>query len=97
MPSPKITRPLQGFIAAASRYVPCRTSMWAKWGMLALLCAAAAFTSSAQTFTTLVSFDDYNGMTPLYVSLVQGRDGNFYGTTEAGGVRYRIMEAQYSR
>jgi len=38
----------------------------------------------AQTFTTLVTFDGTNGFTPS-TSLVQGIDGNYYGTTEEGG------------
>lgn len=41
--------------------------------------------SSAQTFTTLLTFDSANGAEPLS-SLVQGANGNFYGTTEFGGV-----------
>jgi uncharacterized repeat protein (TIGR03803 family) len=37
------------------------------------------------TLTTLVSFDyNSNGADP-YAGLVQGSDGNFYGTTEYGG------------
>jgi uncharacterized repeat protein (TIGR03803 family) len=38
----------------------------------------------AGTLTTLVSFDSTNGANPL-AGLVEGRDGNFYGTTSAGG------------
>jgi uncharacterized protein (TIGR03437 family) len=38
----------------------------------------------AQTFTGLASFNGANGGTPS--PLVQGIDGNFYGTTEIGGV-----------
>ncbi len=33
---------------------------------------------------TLVNFNNSNGANP-YSGLVQGRDGNFYGTTESGG------------
>ena len=40
---------------------------------------------SAQVFTNLVSFNGSNGFGPHYVSLVQGRDGNLWGTTEGGG------------
>lgn len=40
--------------------------------------------SSTPTFTTLVSFDATNGFNPDG-SLVQGTDGNFYGTTAGGG------------
>jgi uncharacterized repeat protein (TIGR03803 family) len=50
-----------------------------------LLWAAAAVAVSAQTFTTLVNFDGTNGASPAFVSLVQGLDGNFYGTTLDGG------------
>jgi uncharacterized repeat protein (TIGR03803 family) len=50
-----------------------------------LLWATAALVTSAQTFTTLASFDGANGESPYYVSLVQGTDGNFYGTTFYGG------------
>jgi len=49
---------------------------------VALLCAAA-ISSSAQTFTTLVSFDGANGSLPF--GMVQGFDGNLYGVTQNGG------------
>jgi uncharacterized repeat protein (TIGR03803 family) len=44
----------------------------------------AANSSHAQTFSTLVDFDKSNGSLPQSV-LVQGFDGNFYGTTGSGG------------
>jgi uncharacterized repeat protein (TIGR03803 family) len=37
------------------------------------------------TFTTLVNFEGTNGDYPNGIALVQGFDGNFYGTTYAGG------------
>ena len=49
-----------------------------------LLWAAAAVALPAQTFTTLYSFDGRYGDYP-YASMVQGSDGNFYGTTADGG------------
>ena len=49
-----------------------------------LLCLAAAVTSSAQTFKTLATFDGKDGFNPVG-TLVQGFDGNFYGTTGGGG------------
>jgi uncharacterized repeat protein (TIGR03803 family) len=45
---------------------------------------AAATASSAQTYRTLVQFDITNGELPN-ASVVQGADGNFYGTTFSGG------------
>lgn len=46
---------------------------------------ATAIPSHGQTFTRLVKFDGANGEGPTYGSLVQGLDGNFYGTTNLGG------------
>jgi|HubBroStandDraft_5_1064220.scaffolds.fasta_scaffold29169_1 uncharacterized repeat protein (TIGR03803 family) len=60
-------------------------SFWKKACAAFVVCAATAIAASAQTFTTLVNFDGTNGATPVYVFLVQGVDGNFYGTTSAGG------------
>jgi uncharacterized repeat protein (TIGR03803 family) len=49
-----------------------------------LFCAVTAIVSPAQTFTNLWNFNDANGNSP-YGSLVEGTDGNFYGTTYEGG------------
>jgi hypothetical protein len=50
--------------------------------MVFLFCAAIA--SPAQTLNTLVSFNGTDG-SYLWGPVVQGSDGNFYGTTELGG------------
>src|SRR5208282_6384104 len=40
----------------------------------------------SQNLTTLLSFDGANGAYPFRTFLIQGTDGNFYGTTSGGGV-----------
>jgi uncharacterized repeat protein (TIGR03803 family) len=65
-----------------------RTAPLNRWSTLntaaavLLLCVATA--SPAQTFTSLLSFDEADGYLP-YAGLVQGTDGNLYGVTAAGG------------
>jgi uncharacterized repeat protein (TIGR03803 family) len=79
MTTPKGRRTMQHSIRPI---VGHRTS-WSKSACaLALLCTVTAIVSRAQTFTTLANFSETNG--PLYVSLVQGRDGKLYGTTFGG-------------
>jgi len=52
---------------------------------LGALWMAAAIAAPAQTLTTLLSFNGSNGASPAYIALVQGSDGDLYGTTEGGG------------
>ncbi|HKF01757.1 MAG TPA: choice-of-anchor tandem repeat GloVer-containing protein [Candidatus Sulfotelmatobacter sp.] len=51
---------------------------------LVAFCVMTVITMSAQTFTTLAKFNGTNGGQPEF-SLVQGSDGNFYGTTSTLG------------
>jgi uncharacterized repeat protein (TIGR03803 family) len=56
----------------------------ARLGCVALVFLAAVSVSYAQTYSVVASFDGGNGELPQ-VPLVQGADGNFYGTTMNGG------------
>jgi uncharacterized repeat protein (TIGR03803 family) len=59
---------------------------FAKWVSVCLFCAVIATASPAQTFARLTSFRySDSGAYPEYMSLVEGSDGNFYGTTPVGG------------
>ena len=68
------------------RYPMRKLGLPKKASIVFLFCVATMIASPAQTtFTTLANFDGTNGESPTYVSLVQGFDGNFYGTTFEGG------------
>jgi uncharacterized repeat protein (TIGR03803 family) len=54
-----------------------RSAFWLLW-------AAVPITGNAQTLTTLVNFNGTNGAKPL-AAMVQGKDGDLYGTTQVGG------------
>ncbi len=65
-----------------------------KWSCIGVtICVAMAIASSAQsnvshpstTFTDLLNFDGANGEYPAYMSLIQGSNGNLYGTSFGGG------------
>jgi uncharacterized repeat protein (TIGR03803 family) len=59
--------------------------MGSGWGrVLLLLCVAIASVSQAQTFKTVVNFNGSDRASPS-ASLVQGLNGNLYGTTNGGG------------
>lgn len=50
-----------------------------------VVCGVGVVQSPAQSFTRLVKLNGTDGEGPSYGSLVQGLDGNFYGTTNLGG------------
>src|SRR5579872_557178 len=53
--------------------------------LFAVVILGTALGVSAQTFTTLDIFNSTNGAGPGYETLMQGPDGNLYGTTSLGG------------
>src|SRR5579863_5081483 len=54
------------------------------FALSSMLCLVAANPTSAQTLSSLASFNLANGAWPV-AKLIQGTDGNFYGITEVGG------------
>jgi len=60
-------------------------SQWRSVYLISVLCLLTGIASSAQTFTVLADFDKATGYLPYSQALVQGFDGNFYGTTQTGG------------
>jgi uncharacterized repeat protein (TIGR03803 family) len=52
--------------------------------IVVMFLAAITIAATAQTFTTLANFDSTNGSNPT-ASVIQGTDGNLYGTTGLGG------------
>jgi len=55
-----------------------------KMAFIAVALCATTVTASAQSITTIATFDGTDGSGPL-AGLVQGFDGNLWGTTTAGG------------
>jgi hypothetical protein len=62
-----------------------KLGLWRTICLVCVFCVTMAITSPAQTYKTLVSFNGTNGAYPYPMSLIQGTDGNFYGTTIQGG------------
>jgi uncharacterized repeat protein (TIGR03803 family) len=62
-----------------------KPNRWKMDCIVFLIFAATALAAQAQTFTNLAEFNLDNGANPQFVSLVQGVDGGFYGTTQNGG------------
>ncbi len=66
------------------RVTPPTLSGWKNACAVFLFFAVSAIASSAQTFTVLLNFESSNGSGPN-APLVQGLDGNLYGTAWSGG------------
>lgn len=61
------------------------TSMLPAFSILILLCTVATLASASPTFKALVSFNGTNGSDAANYDLIQGVDGELYGTTQIGG------------
>jgi uncharacterized repeat protein (TIGR03803 family) len=61
-----------------------KLSAW-KWASAIFLLCATTTSVHGQTFTTVLNFGGRNGDLPEYMSLIQGKDGELYGTTLFGG------------
>src|SRR5258708_14534117 len=73
------TRPSSQRQAATLNLAACKLSC-----ALLLLCLALPVAAPAQTFTSLVAFDQTDGANPQG-TLAQYVDGSYYGTTQLGG------------
>jgi uncharacterized repeat protein (TIGR03803 family) len=62
-----------------------RTWKWLVSSAMTIILMLATAISSPAQFTTLVNFTGPNGDAPFQENLVQGVDGNLYGTTTYGG------------
>jgi uncharacterized repeat protein (TIGR03803 family) len=70
-----------------------KPSCWKMRCAILAICAATAIAAPAQTFTVLENFNSSVGVNPLG-SLVQGVDGDLYGTTSLiQGSVYKITQA----
>jgi uncharacterized repeat protein (TIGR03803 family) len=87
MRDPKVSvfGPRISAIAAAKNLNHATKASTALRALIALFLCANAFLLHAQTYSTLASFSGANGADPNSEALVQGLDGNFYGTTQTGG------------
>jgi len=72
--------------AAERRFNVRKPSGWWIVFFSFVILATSTVAACAQTFTTLASFDLTDGADPEYGPLVQGLDGNYFGTTYDGGV-----------
>ena len=63
--------------------VPLR--LYPRFLVLTAFTSALSLTGFAQTFNKIFDFQVTNGASPFHTSLVQGLDGNLYGTTAYGG------------
>jgi uncharacterized repeat protein (TIGR03803 family) len=70
----------------AKGYIVGQVGLWKALCLVIALSTAAMAGSRASSFSTLLSFDGIDGQNPAFNgSLVQGFDGNFYGTAYNGG------------
>jgi uncharacterized repeat protein (TIGR03803 family) len=60
---------------------------WKRILIVSLLSVFVPIASAAPTFKTLIIFDGTNGGAPVDTPLVQGTNGNLYGTTLGGGTQ----------
>ena len=80
-----------GVLGLAARGMLCRPILFRLLPMakmacaVFLLCVATVIAAPAQTFSSISSFNGTDGQTPMSEGLVQGLDGDLYGTTEFGG------------